>query len=461
VTVTAAGPAARQRRPAGPARRWRAVATRRWVQLDRSADGLVGDLALYLLSAVFAAVTAVASTLAPHRAWGAVAVVGYAAAALVVVGQLVVRRAATRQRLTGGVARAWLTGVTWAAVVAVPLVRQAEQRADGRTDRAQEEVVVVDDGGASRLLADGSPYLSEQQIAALPADERLLGYLPYQPGMAIFGLPRALAGAGWWTDARVWFAVATLAALAAALTLARRRAGPAGDRVLVRAAQLGTVLPIAALAMSTGGDDLPVLALALLALVLCASGRYAAAGAAIGAAAALKLFAWPVLLVLLCHAGTRGRRAVGRVAAGGITLPTLALLPVAVLDHAALIHNVLGFPLGAGMVSSPAASPLPGMLIATWLPGGRIVASGLLLLAGFAIAVRLVRRPPRTAATAALICGLGLLAATLLLPSTRFGYLLYPVALFSWVPVLRVAEVPARAFAPDRDGLVPAYGPDR
>ncbi|ROO52552.1 uncharacterized protein DUF2029 [Micromonospora sp. Llam0] len=459
MTVTAAGPAAHQRRPADPARRWRAVAARRWAQLDRGADGLVGDLTLYLLSAVFAAATAVASTLAPHRAWGAVAVVGYAAAALVVVGQLVVRRTTAHQRLTGGTARAWLTGVTWAAVVAVPLVRQAEQRADGRTDRAQEEVVVVDDGGASRLLADGSPYLSEQQIAALPADERLLGYLPYQPGMAIFGLPRALAGTGWWTDARVWFAVATLAALAAALTLARRRAGPAGDRVLVRAAQLSTVLPIAALAMSTGGDDLPVLALALLALVLCAGGRYAAAGTAIGAAAALKLFAWPILLVLLCHAATRGRRAAGRVAAGGITLPLLALLPVAVVDHAALIHNVLGFPLGAGMVASPAASPLPGMLIATWMPGGRIVAGGLLLLAGFAIAVRLVRRPPRTAATAALICGLGLLAATLLLPSTRFGYLLYPVALFSWVPVLRVTE--AQAVAPDRDEPVPVYRPDR
>ncbi|WBC00481.1 MULTISPECIES: glycosyltransferase 87 family protein [unclassified Solwaraspora] len=449
------------------------------MQLDRGAGGLVGDLTLYLLSAAFAAVTAVASTLAPHRAWGAVAVVGYAAAALVVVGQLAVRRTArqrltgggtgdwqptgraTRTWLTGGAARAWLTGVTWAAVVAVPLVMQAEQRADGRTDRAQEEVVVVDDGGASRLLADGSPYLSEQQIAALPADERLLGYLPYQPGMAIFGLPRALAGTGWWTDARIWFAVATVAALAAALALARRRAGPAGDRVLVRAAQLSTVLPIAALAMSTGGDDLPVLALALLALVLCTGGRYAAAGTAIGAAAALKLFAWPILLVLLCHAATRDRRAVGRVAAGGITLPLLALVPVAVVDHAALIHNVLGFPLGAGMVSSPAASPLPGMLISTWMPGGRIVAGGLLLAVGLAIAVRLVRRPPRTAAAAALICGLGLLAATLLLPSTRFGYLLYPVALFSWVPVLRVAEVQAQAFAPDRDEPLPPYGPGR
>ena len=51
------------------------------------------------------------------------------------------------------------------------------------------------------------------------------------------------------------------------------------------------------------------------------------------------------------------------------------------------------------------------------------------MLAGLAFAVWLVRRPPRDARTAALLCAAGLLAATLLLPATRFGYLLYPIAL--------------------------------
>lgn len=36
----------------------------------------------------------------------------------------------------------------------------------------------------------------------------------------------------------------------------------------------------------------------------------------------------------------------------------------------------------------------------------------------------------------ALICGYGLLAAILLMPSTRFGYLLYPLALLTWAPAL-------------------------
>jgi hypothetical protein len=55
--------------------------------------------------------------------------------------------------------------------------------------------------------------------------------------------------------------------------------------------------------------------------------------------------------------------------------------------------------------------------------------------------VVLVRRPPRTAAAAATIAGLGLLVAVLLLPATRFGYLLYPLVLLLWVPALRVDQL--------------------
>jgi len=88
-------------------------------------------------------------------------------------------------------------------------------------------------------------------------------------------------------------------------------------------------------------------------------------------------------------------------------------------------------------VTSPAQSPFPGYLIADNLPAGRAVAGALLAAAAVAIAVWLLRRPPRTAAAAAAICAWGLLAAILLMPSTRFGYLLYPVAFLAWVPALR------------------------
>ncbi|MGE7317005.1 hypothetical protein, partial [Staphylococcus capitis] len=114
--------------------------------------------------------------------------------------------------------------------------------------------------------------------------------------------------------------------------------------------------------------------------------------------------------------------------------------PVLLVDRDALVENVVRFPLGHGLVTSPAQSPFPGHLIATTLPAGRLIAAALLAAVAVAIAVRLLRRPPRTAAATALICGYGLLAAILLMPSTRFGYLLYPLALLVIAPALALAE---------------------
>ncbi|WP_431973900.1 glycosyltransferase 87 family protein [Micromonospora haikouensis] len=417
----------------------------RWRRIDRAAGGLALDLGLYGASAAFAAVTAGTSTLPPHRAWGTVAAFGYLLAALAVAGQLAARRRDTATPLAALPARWAVTGLAWATTTLLPLLAQSAQRAAGRTDRAQEEVVVVEHSG-NRLVETGTPYLGHDAIAALPADERLLGYTPYQPGMALFGLPRAVADS-WWTDARVWFAVATALLLALAVAALRTGApaalgGPAGngDRAaaVLRGIQAATVLPVCALTLATGGDDLPVLAACLLALALAASGRPGRAGLAIGVAGALKLFAWPVALVLIAWAATH--RCAGRLAAGALGVPALALLPALLVDRDALVENVLRFPFGHGLVTSPAQSPFPGHLIATALPAGRVVAAALLVATGAAIAVRLLRRPPRTAATAALICGYGLLAAILLMPTTRFGYLLYPVALLAWAPALARPE---------------------
>ncbi|MET8040807.1 glycosyltransferase family 87 protein [Micromonospora sp. NPDC005215] len=418
-----------------------------WRTLDTAAGGLAVDLGLYAVSTIFAAITAVTSTLLPHRAWGAVAAVGYLVATLAVITQLLLRRHHPTARLAGPGARWAITGLTWAGTALLPLLWQSIERANGRTDRAQEEVLVVEHAG-TRLLEHGTPYLGPDAIAALPPGEQLLGYTPYQPGMAIFGLPRALAD-NWWTDSRVWFAVGTVLALT--LAVAALRATPATalpaqahrrDAALLRGVQAATVLPICALTLATGGDDLPVLALCLLALALAAADRPGRAGLAVGLAGALKLFAWPVALVLIVWGLTR--RGGARVAAGAIGLPVAALIPAMLVDRDALTENVLRFPLGHGLVTSPAQSPFPGHLIATALPAGRLVAAALLVAAGVAIAVRLARRPPRTAVATALICGYGLLAAIALMPSTRFGYLLYPMALLTWAPALnRPADTPA------------------
>jgi len=397
-------------------------------RIDQAGGGLQTDLFLYGISAAFALLTALTSTLLPHRGWGAIAAVAYAAATVVVVVQLVTRSTAGRASL------AWATGV-FAALL--PLVVEAVQRAGGRTDRAQEEVLVVEQMG-DRLLHHGTPYLGRDAIAALPVDERLMGYHPYQPGMAVFGLPRAVFGDHWWTDARVWFAVVTVTALVLAVRMLR--SGP----LLIRAIQSVAVFPICALTLATGGDDLPVLALCLLALALAANDRWGWAGIAIGAAAAGKLFAFPVLVVLAAFAVANGRWR--SFLPGALGLPIVVLIPPLLVDADAVIENVLRFPLGHGVVTSPAQSPFPGYLIAQHLPGGRFITIALLAAVGVVIGVRLLRRPPRTATAAALISGWGMLAAILLLPTTRFGYLLYPIAFLVWAPALR-SDVSHRAFS--------------
>jgi hypothetical protein len=395
-------------------------------RLDRAAGGLAVDLGLYLGSAIFALVTAAFSTLGPHRGWGQIAVFGYALSAIATL--------LFRQRRLLVAAGAWVA-TTW-----VPLVVLAARHT------GQEEVTVVERSG-QRLLDTGTPYLGRAAIAALPPDERLLAYVPYQPGMALFGLPRAIVGDAWWADARVWFGLVTAAVLAAALHLLRRVG--ADSAALVRAAQAATVLPICALTLAVGGDDLPVLALCLLALALAARGSWLGAGLAVGAAGALKLFAWPVALVLVGYAITK--RAGPRCALPAFGLPVAVLIPAFAVDPGAAVENVVRLPLGRGLVESPAQSPFPGHLIAIGVPGGRAIAAGLLAAAAIGIGVWLARRPPRDAAQAALVCATGLLAAILLIPATRFGYLLYPAAYALWAPALRVPS-------PDRvaDSALPA-----
>jgi phosphatidylinositol alpha-1,6-mannosyltransferase len=93
------------------------------------------------------------------------------------------------------------------------------------------------------------------------------------------------------------------------------------------------------------------------------------------------------------------------------------------------------FPLGLASIKSAAASPLPGHIIAQTGQAGHVIAVVLLALAGLAIAVSLVVRPPRDvpSATWRLIIGLTLMFA--LAPATRFGYFIYPGALLAWLEV--------------------------
>ncbi|MYR81861.1 hypothetical protein GTY59_26435, partial [Streptomyces sp. SID5466] len=122
---------------------------------------------------------------------------------------------------------------------------------------------------------------------------------------------------------------------------------------------------------------------------------------------------------------------------GLVALLTAAalVLPAALRDPAAFRAHVVDFPLGLTDAVSSAASPFPGHLLATHVPGGRTLALLLLGVSAFLLALSLLLRPPATPADAAARLALGLLLAIAFMPASRFGYLVHPLVLAVWAAV--------------------------
>ncbi|WP_078916194.1 glycosyltransferase 87 family protein [Streptomyces viridochromogenes] len=364
------------------------------------------DVLFWLGCAVFALSLALVTTLTPHRIWGVCAAVGYAVAA----------------ELSRRSPRPWSGRGAVAALLGSVVVPLALVIAVGA---AQSEVHVVEHSGGL-LLDSGSPYVPH------PAD--LDDYNPYLPGMALFGIPHALFGGAPIADARVWFSAVFLVSMLVAARRAGCNSPGAEGKSCARAALLLAAFPAVALPLVVGGVDLPVIGLMCLGLALAGrGGSGTAAGLAMGAAAALKWTAWPLLPVgLVLLAVTAGRRAALRAGAVAVLVAALAVVPVALADPHAFVEHVVLFPLGEGDVRSPAASPLPGYLLATYVPGGSVLAMAALAAAAVGVAVSLAVRPPRTVVAAADRLAIGLGLAMCLIPATRFGYLVYPLVLAAW-----------------------------
>ncbi|WP_405867028.1 glycosyltransferase 87 family protein [Streptomyces sp. NBC_00005] len=381
--------------------------------------------AYWLACAGFALALSMTTGLGPHRVWGACAAVGYATAA--------------------ALARpSWHRVSALAALVGAVVVPLALLVASGA---AQSEVGVVERSGAL-LLHSGSPYLSDPT--------RTVDYNPYLPGMALFGIPRAVFGTSVFTDARIWFAVAFLTCMAFAARRTAQIPGPSSVRP-GNAVSLLATFPAVALPLAVGGVDLPVVGLMCLGLALAGrGGSGTAAGVAMGAAAALKWTAWPLLPVgLVLLAVTAGRRTVLRAAVAALSVAVLVVVPVALADPHTFVEHVVLFPLGEGGAHSPATSPLPGHLLAAHVPGGSALATASLAAAALAVAVSLLIRPPRTVRAAADRLALGLGLAICLIPATRFGYLVLPLVLVAW---FRFPPLPARHPARDYSVAAPADG---
>jgi hypothetical protein len=98
-----------------------------------------------------------------------------------------------------------------------------------------------------------------------------------------------------------------------------------------------------------------------------------------------------------------------------------------------MVANTVLFPLGLTKIKSPAASLLPGHLIAQAWGGGHWVAIALVVIAALAVAASLIVWPPRDEYAAGWRLAAGLTFVFLFAPASRFGYFVYPLGLSGWL----------------------------
>jgi len=304
------------------------------------------------------------------------------------------------------------------------------------------------------LLQHGTPYLPQGQL------DNWLSYNPYMPVMAVFGMPKALGATGLLADPRVWLTAVSIALIWAAFTIAapHRHCDACRQNVMLSTVFIAAS-PVIAFPLTVGITDPPVIALMFLTLALIArpSGLYRAA-AALGVAASMKATAWPAVPVFTAMLAARdGARKAWRFAAATIVIAiglSVLLAPAGLANPYAFLQNTVLFPLGLTKYKTPAASPLPGHLLADTGMPGHWAAVGLLLAAGVGFAVWLIVRPPTDARAAAWRLAVGLTVMFTLAPATRWGYFVYPMGLIGWLLLTRPAtegaagpaiEIPAQA----------------
>jgi Glycosyltransferase family 87 len=403
-----------------------------------------GDALLYALSAVFAVLTICTSSLALYRQWAELAIGAFIFGA--VASTALALMTARRSRQRGGAAappaavhRNWVIRIgiavcVFAGATAIPLGLEILWRSDGDPgSHYQPEVGVIERAGAT--LAGGHyPYYEVTNPSGkvdhpIPGQSVVNSFTPYLPIMALFGIPSERKHDVALTDARIFFSLVTLLVAGAALFLV-----PADGRRKMRALQVIAILPTAALPLATGGDDMPVVAFLLLALVLAQRRQPFASGVVLGIVSAMKFTAWPLAaLALFAARNRRGERKPLTMFLGMLVVAGPVVVPFALRAPWAFFDNVVLFPLGLSGVNSPAASPLPGHLIVTAFPFlHRALPLGVGLVGGALLALYLYRRPPQTAAQVCNVGGVVMAVITLLAPATRIGYLLYPINFFVW-----------------------------
>jgi Glycosyltransferase family 87 len=440
-----------------------AAVYRRGVEQVKRISPEAGDALLYAVSALFALVTIFTSTNALYQVWGRMALSPFVFGALASAALAwAVRR--RRRRQSGALTkvqhrRAWLARIVVAACVfagalAVPLGLEILWRFDHVAgSHLQPEVVTVEVGGQD-LVKGQDPYhkivrLHHVVAYHAPGQPEFAGFLPYLPLMAIAGIPSDIWPNNGLSDARIFFCLTTLGVAAVALYLCR-----AEGKRKIRALQALVILPLASLPLATGGDDIPVVAFLLLAMVLAQRRHPFSAGVVFGIASAMKFTAWPLAaLALFAARGRNGARKPLPMAVGILVVAAPAIFPFALRGPFALIDDVVLFPLGLSAIPSTAASALPGHMLVSAFPSlSRALPLSVGLVLSVLLARHLYRHTPRTASEVCTIAGVVMSVLILLAPNPRVGYLLYPINFFVWAYLL--AERPSTIGRAPSDGTL-------
>lgn len=416
---------------------------------DRPLVCRVGGSVLLLTVGIVGLVFALtpANAVISYRLWGLVTstCAGLALLSLVAVGSC--QRSTPRVRswiygifLLASAAGSMVYGVIVRAQMACPLVSQE--------CGANMETAVVERAGRL-LLRTGSPYLD---VASFP-HPHVSDYNPYSPLMAVFGLPAGWWGTHWWTDARLY------TTLVAALVLLVTWLLAGHPRIPEKALLVLVAVPPVTMNVVAAGLDLVVVALLLLCVVAAFRGHSVLAALAGVVVLGMKMTALPVVLVVAISLGYRswksrvartGAKPAAQAEAGPVSeaavvttspgqfvaflavlvLVTLAAyLPFYLANPDAMAENIIRYTTGSSVVKSSAQGATPGQLIASTGPVGVWVSRSLLLLAGVAMLLWMVKCPPATMARTFWVCAVGLMVAMLLMPASRFGYLIYPAFL--------------------------------
>lgn len=402
----------------------------------------LSDLASLLFLAVFGGLywSGVATDYPMYRVWGGVSCVGAVAALGILAGA-----GARRGALRGGVYAALLAWSSLGGLVAGLLSRELDGCAEIMQQCGSQMEVPIVERAAALWLQTGSPYLP---ISELP-EPVVTDYNPYSPWMMVFGVPAAVFGQSWLTDMRLWSGLFVIVGLVAAWRLAGQPRG-----ISVVALRWLAVAPPVALSFASSGVDLPVIVAAVLGAVFVHRGSSLLAGAFLGLAVAFKLTAAPIaFVVLLVYWTRRDLVSAAQAAASGVAVIAAAYLPVLSTDFDGFMENVVRYTTGSAELTSVAGAPTPGHLLTLIPTVGDTLAQLLLLGAVTAILVLVLVHPPADAAEALVYAGWCLLAAMLVMPASRIGYIIYPITLIAAAAIL--AGSPKSWVAPGRSSSEP------